>query len=177
MPRITISYRREDSGVITGRIFDRLVVNYGRDSVFRDIDSIPPGVDLRKHINEVLTQSDIMLALVGPRWMGARGRQSRLSDEADPVRVEIEAALRKGMPLIPVLVLRANMPLVAQLPDSMRDFAYRNAVQIDADQDFDVHMTRLIRAIGGLLGLSEGSVQGAAGEAEARRAKTKLVRA
>ena len=58
MPRITISYRREDSGVITGRIFDRLVVNYGRASVFRDIDSIPPGVDFREHINEVLTQSD-----------------------------------------------------------------------------------------------------------------------
>src|SRR6202008_2663190 len=54
MPHITISYRRDDSGVITGRIFDRLVTHYGRDAVFRDIDSIPPGADFREHINHVL---------------------------------------------------------------------------------------------------------------------------
>lgn len=147
MPRITISYRREDSGVIAGRIFDRLVAQYGRESIFRDIDNIPLGVDFRVHINEVLSQSDIVLALVGPRWIGTRGGQGRLGDESDPVRVEIEAALRTGLPLIPVLVLGANMPRVAQLPNSLHDFAYRNALRIDASQDFDVHMSRLTRAI------------------------------
>jgi hypothetical protein len=30
MPRILISYRREDSDAITGRIFDRLIAHYGR---------------------------------------------------------------------------------------------------------------------------------------------------
>jgi hypothetical protein len=75
MPRITISYRRDDSGVITGRIFDRLAAHYGRDSVFRDIDSIPPGADFRQHINRVLDESDMLLAIVGPRWLGlAAGR-------------------------------------------------------------------------------------------------------
>ena len=53
MPRITISYRRDDSGVVTGRIFDRLIGHYGRDAVFRDIDNIPLGVDFRKHIEHV----------------------------------------------------------------------------------------------------------------------------
>lgn len=38
MPRIAISYRREDPGVITGRIFDRLVARYGCEAIFRDID-------------------------------------------------------------------------------------------------------------------------------------------
>src|SRR5271155_5217604 len=151
MTRITISYRRSDSGVIAGRIFDRLVAHYGRNSIFRDIDSIPPGVDFRLHIDRVLSQSDIVLALIGPRWIGTRAGQSRLNDEADPVRVEIETALRKGVPLIPVLVLRASMPQVVQLPDSLRDLAYRNAVHVDADQDFDAHMSRLIRAMDGLL--------------------------
>jgi len=151
MARITISYRRDDSGVITGRIFDRLAAHYGRDSVFRDIDSIPPGADFRDHINHVLDESDILLAIVGPRWLGARGGQNRLDDEADPVRVEIEAGLRKKMPVIPVLVLRAGMPRVAQLPASVKDFAYRHAVQVDADQDFDVHSARLIRAMDRIL--------------------------
>jgi len=151
MARITISYRRDDSGVITGRIFDRLATHYGRDSVFRDIDSIPPGADFRHHINQVLDESDILLAIVGPRWLGARGGQNRMDDEADPVRIEIEIGLRKQMPVIPVLVLRAAMPRVAQLPDTVKDFAYRHAVQVDADQDFDVHSARLIRAMDRIL--------------------------
>jgi TIR domain-containing protein len=152
MPRITISYRRDDSGVITGRIFDRLAAHYGRGAVFRDIDSIPPGVDFRDHINVVLDESDVLLAIVGPRWLGPRGGvRSRIEDDADPVRVEIEASLRKQMPVIPVLVLKASMPRAAQLPDSVKDFAYRHGVQIDAGQDFDVHAARLIRAIDRIL--------------------------
>jgi TIR domain len=151
MTRIAISYRRGDSGVIAGRIFDRLVAHYGRDAIFRDIDSIPPGVDFRVHINKVLSQADIILALVGPRWIGPRGGHSRLNDEADPVRVELETALQRGVPLIPVLVMGASMPRAAQLPESLRDFAFRNAVQVDAGQDFDDHISRLIRAIDGLV--------------------------
>src|SRR5262249_33676812 len=139
MPRITISYRRDDSGVITGRIFDRLAAHYGRDAGFPDIDSIPPGPGFREHINTVLDESDMLLTMVGPRWLGPRGGLARLDDEGDPVRVEIETGLRKKMPVIPVLVLRAQMPRVAQLPDSVKDFAYRHAVQVDAGQDFDVH--------------------------------------
>ena len=50
MAKITISYRRDDSMDITGRIFDRLTSRYGREAVFRDIDSIPPGRDFREHI-------------------------------------------------------------------------------------------------------------------------------
>src|SRR4051812_24102298 len=99
MPRLTISYRREDSGVITGRIFDRLAGQYGRDSVFRDIDSIPPGVDFREHIARVLEESDVLLAIVGPKWTGSRGGHNRVGEDDDPVRVEIEAALIKGVPI------------------------------------------------------------------------------
>ncbi|HXC28719.1 MAG TPA: peptidoglycan-binding protein [Stellaceae bacterium] len=151
MPRITISYRRDDSGVITGRIFDRLAAHYGREAVFRDIDNIPPGVDFRQHIAKVLDESDILLAIVGPRWLGSRGGQNRLDDEADPVRLEIETGLRREMPVIPVLVLRAGMPRVGQLPDTVKDFAYRHAVQVDAGQDFDIHSARLIRAMDRIL--------------------------
>lgn len=152
MARITISYRRDDSGVITGRIFDRLVAHYGREAVFRDIDNIPAGVDFRLHIDRVFNASDIVLAVVGPHWIGPSEGQNRLANEADPVRIEIAGALRKGTTLIPVLVLGARMPTVVELPDDLKDFAYRNAVQVDAGQDFDVHMARLIRAIDGFVG-------------------------
>jgi hypothetical protein len=151
MPRITISYRRNDSGVITGRIFDRLALRYGRDAVFRDIDNIPPGVDFREHINHVLNETEVLLAIIGPAWLGSRAGQNRLNDEADAIRAEIEISLRKQLPLIPVLVLGAGMPSVSELPASIQDFAYRNAVRVDSDQDFDVHMARLTRALDTLL--------------------------
>ena len=77
------------------------------------------------------------------------GARNRLDNAADPVRVEIETALRKGVPLIPVLVFGAAMPGVGELPESLADLAYRNAMQIDAGRDFDTHMARLIRAVDG----------------------------
>ena len=135
MPRITISYRRDDSLDITSRIFDRLAGHFGREAVFRDIYSIPLGTDFRRHIDRVLDQSDIILAIVGPRWIGPDNEYPRLSSPADPVRLEIETALRMDKPLIPVLVSRAVMPHPDVLPDSLHDFVYRNAVQIDSGQD------------------------------------------
>jgi hypothetical protein len=157
MPRITISYRRDDSGVITGRIYDRLVLRYGREAVFRDIDDVRFGVDFRTHIELELASTDVVIAIVGPNWAGPSASHSRLSNEADPVRVEIETALRRKVPLIPVLVLSAAMPTVTQLPESLKDFAYRNAVELDAGQNFDVGMERLTRAIDGILGLARAS--------------------
>jgi hypothetical protein len=152
VPRITISYRRDDSGVITGRIFDRLSAHYGRDSVFRDIDNIPPGVDFRKHIDGVLDESDVVLAIIGPQWIGPRRRQNRIADIADPVRVEIETALRKEKPLVPVLVLRAAMPRLEQLPESLQDITFLNAAEIDDGRDFDTHIGRLITWMDQFLG-------------------------
>ena len=155
MTRIIISYRRDDSLDITGRIFDRLTGHFGREAIFRDIDNIPPGDDFRRHIDGVLDESDIVLAIVGPRWIGPGDQQLRLASPADPVRLEIETALRKKKPLIPVLVSHAVMPDPDALPDSLHDFAYRNAVQIDSGQDFDVHVGRLIRGMERILRLGE----------------------
>jgi hypothetical protein len=152
MPRIAISYRREDSGVITGRIFDRLVARYGRDSVFRDIDNIPIGANFSQHIRETIANSDVVLAVIGPRW-GGRDAADRLANEADLVRIEIESAIAHNVTLIPVLVLGGQMPAPALLPDSLRQLYYRNALRIDADQDFDIHIDRLNRVIDGVLHL------------------------
>lgn len=155
MPRIAISYRRDDSLDITGRIFDRLAKHFGRKAVFRDIDNIPPGADFRRHIDRMLDESDIVLEIVGPRWIGPGDEQGRLASAADPVRVEIETALRKHKPLIPVLVSRAVMPNPDALPSSLHDFAYRNAVQIDSGQDFDPDVSRLIRGMERILRTGE----------------------
>jgi uncharacterized protein (TIGR02594 family) len=146
MPKLSISYRRADSEAITGRIFDRLAAHYGKDAVFRDIDNIPAGEDFRDRIKEALQNSDILLAIVGPKWTGPiRGGTSRINEETDQVRIEIETALQSAIPVIPVLVGGGKAPKPQQLPASLKDFAFLNAPRVDSGQDFDVHVDRLIR--------------------------------
>jgi uncharacterized protein (DUF2252 family) len=145
MPNILISYRRADSDAVTGRIFDRLIAHYGRDSVFRDVDNIPLGVDFRSYIAEILDKSNIVLVVVGTRWSGGKPGKRRIDDPTDTVRIEVEAALRRDIPVIPVLVGRLSMPRADQLPDSLKALTYRNGLRIDTGRDFDYHVGRLIR--------------------------------
>jgi hypothetical protein len=152
MANIVISYRREDTRWIVGRIFDRLKQRYGRDNVFMDIDAVPLGLDYRDHIRNTLDQSDIVLAVIGPQWLGVQSAgQPRITDETDWVRIEIEAALGKKIPLIPILVDRTPLPKLDELPEKVRDLAFRQAISIDTGRDFDTHIERLIREMDQLL--------------------------
>jgi formylglycine-generating enzyme required for sulfatase activity len=175
--RIAISYRRDDSAGISGRIFDRLVARYGADSVFRDIDNIPLGVDFREHINSVLAQTDITLVVVGKRWFGPLPRRRRrIDDPADPVRVEVETALRNGMPVVPVLVEGGAMPNVDRLPDSLSEFVYRNGLEVDSGRDFDQHIERLIRNMEPILARRTKELEEAAHQAEEEKQRPEAAR-
>ncbi len=80
MPRIFLSYRRQDSIGVAGRIYDRLRAHFGNDAVFMDIDSIPFGEDFREHINAAVGQCDVVLAVIGTKWAGETGAQRRIDD-------------------------------------------------------------------------------------------------
>jgi hypothetical protein len=148
MPKLAISYRRSDSSAITGRIFDRLAAHYGKESVFMDIDNIPFGTNFRTHIQAVLRETEILIVVIGPRWLGTDAAgTARMSQESDPVRAEVEAALARNMPVIPVLVDGAKMPSSAELPASFNEFASLNAAEVATGRDFHPHLDRLIRAI------------------------------
>jgi hypothetical protein len=153
MPTIAISYRREDTRWIVGRIFDHLVGYYGHDNIFMDIDGVPLGLDFRDQIRNTLQRSDILLAVIGPQWLAAQKDtgQPRIADETDWVHIEIQAALGKNIPVIPVLIDRTPLPKPNELPEDLRAFAYRQAANIDTGVDFQSHMDRLIRAIDQLL--------------------------
>src|SRR5688572_15226138 len=137
MRRIFISYRREDEVHLTGRIYDRLVVHFGADNVFKDVDSIPVGVDFRQALRDWIDRSDIVL--IGAYWLKTRDEKTggrRLDVEGDFVRFEIEAALGRGTPVIPVLVGETRMPEAKDLPPSIRKLAFTNAARIRPDPDF-----------------------------------------
>ena len=152
VPTIVISYRRDDSKAIAGRIFDRLEGHYGSGRVFMDIDSIPFGLDFREHIRDTLQRCDILVAVIGRNWLDVdEDGRSRIADETDWVRIEIGAALAKNIPVIPVLVDGIRMPKSSDLPDSMRSFVFRQAAEVDSGRDFRMHMERLIRSMDELL--------------------------
>ncbi|GEM_PF-2060783 len=147
MPRIFISYRRVDSHIITGRVHDWLVFAFGEKNVFKDVDDIPPGMDFRMVLRNALDKCDAVLAIIGAEWLNNRDSQGRrrIDMPDDFVRMEIEAALsRDDVLVIPVLVNGAIMPTVDELPLKLRPLAYRNAVVIRHDPDFQRDMARLI---------------------------------
>ena len=95
-------------------------------------------------LEDALQKSDILLAVVGAGWHGPRKGHDRIEEETDQVRIEIETALKSGIPVIPVLVGKTEMPKPADLPESLKALCYRNAIHIDLGQDFDHHVDRLI---------------------------------
>jgi TRAP-type C4-dicarboxylate transport system substrate-binding protein len=163
MPKILISYRRSDSQATAGRIFDRLVERFGETAVFMDIDAIPFGSDFRTHIEDAVRRSDVLIAVVGPQWLGRRDDGgTRIDEPTDPVRVELEGAIAHGIPIIPVLIDGARMPNEAELPAGLKQFSFFNAAPVDSGRDFRSHLDRLIRALDGILvakGVGAGTVQ------------------
>src|SRR4051794_16352480 len=132
MRAIFISYRREDTEGQAGRLFDDLVKLFGEESVFMDVAGIEPGRDFRKAIDEHVASCGVLLAVIGKNWIDARdeaGRR-RLDDPLDFVRLETGAALKRDIPVVPVLVRGASMPRADQLPADLADLVFRNAIEL-----------------------------------------------
>jgi TIR domain-containing protein len=143
-----ISYRREESAGYTGRIADRFTEHFGKDRVFRDIDSIEPGLDFAEAIERAIGSSGVMLAVIGKNWLtatDAAGRK-RLQDPHDYVRMEISAALQRNMRVIPVLVQGASMPGTDELPEDLAPLTRRNAFELH-DSSWGDDVGRLISAL------------------------------
>ncbi len=140
---IFISYRRDDSEGEAGRLYDDLVRASGKDAVFMDVAGIAPGLDFRKAIDDNVAGCGVFLAVIGTQWTtiaDADGKR-RLDDANDFVRLEVASALARNIAVIPVLVHEARMPRPDQLPDNIKDLAYRNSVEIShARWDSDVKL-------------------------------------
>jgi hypothetical protein len=145
---IAISYRRQDSSPVAGRLYDRLQAEFGKGSVFMDFDSIPYGVDFREHIKQTLQRAKVVVAIIGPEWSGGKDLSNRrIDDPTDFVRLEVASALENGIPIIPVLVNNTPMPEAKNLPPELEGLAFRNGLALDTGIDFHHHADRLIAGI------------------------------
>jgi hypothetical protein len=148
MSSIFISYRRDDASGQAGRLFDRLRERFGEDHVFMDVSDLRPGQDFVTEIERALEGSDVMLAVIGPQWLDAKGNsgQRRLDDPSDLVRREIATALARSATVMPVLVRGASMPDAAALPEPLRPLARRQAIEL-SDRRWDGDVKDLIAAL------------------------------
>lgn len=128
--RIFVSYRRDDAAHVTGRIHDFLAMRFGAANVFMDVDSVAPGEDFVRKIGDTIAMCDLFLLVIGPGWLNARtadGRR-RIDLPRDFVRIELSAALARGVKIIPVLVDGAQMPRQEDLPEDVAQMVRHNAV-------------------------------------------------
>lgn len=133
--RIFVSYRRDETRHLAGRLGDLLVGRFGADKVFADVNSIPAGVDFAEEIERELTTCAVLLVIIGPGWLSAADTQGRrrLDDPDDFVVLEIQTALDRNVRVIPVLVDGALMPRRDELPAALINFARRHVVPLDHD--------------------------------------------
>lgn len=147
MNGIFISYRRDDAPGYAGRLYDRLVVHFGAERVFMDVQGIEPGVDFVDAIERALASCEILIVLIGKNWLGtdSAGRR-RLDDPADFVRLETAKALARGIRVVPVLVEGAAMPSADHLPADLLPLVRRQSVELSHRQ-WDATSAELIRTL------------------------------
>ena len=146
--KIFINYRRNDSIGTSGRLYDRLAKDFGRKRIFMDVDHIPAGADFVEFLQSQVAECATLLAIIGPGWLASAfpDGKRRLDSPDDFVRIEIAAALKRDILVIPVLLDGARMPTADDLPDDLKSLARRNAVELRNVQ-FGSDCDRLIAKI------------------------------
>ncbi len=146
--RVFISYRRGDTAFPASWLFDRLAERFGRDQVFKDVDSIELGDDFVEVITAAVGSCDVLLVVIGDRWLTSTDKDGRrrLDDPSDFVRLEVEAALIRNVRIIPILVDGAQMPSADDLPSSIGLLARRQALELSPSR-FEFDTSRLMRVL------------------------------
>ncbi len=149
MTRVFISYRRHDSKYQAREMHRAFAEAVGRENVFMDIDSIPPGANFKKILKGWVDECEVLLALIGPGWIDAADAATgarRLDNPSDFVRIEIGEALARDIPVVPVLLDGAPLPRIDQLPPDLAELCDRQAELVEYGT-FDPDVARLIRKL------------------------------
>ena len=150
MPRVFISYRRDDTADAAGRLYQNLVGAIGDENVFKDVDSIPGGAPFSDVIAEYINRADFVFVLIGSDWVDVvdEAGERRLMRDDDLVRKEVVYALNSSAIVIPLLVSGASMPSSEDLPEDLQRLVSVNAMKLRRDPDFEIDFARLLAAIG-----------------------------
>jgi hypothetical protein len=126
---VFISYRQSDSAGYAGRIHDHLQQALGRNCVFMDVN-IPPGVDFVARLEKEVAKCDVLLALIGPNWLIDRAGKRLIDNEKDFPRMEIALALKRNIPVVPVVFDNQKVPTADELPKDLKQLAVLNGFDV-----------------------------------------------
>lgn len=152
MAKLFVSYRRGLDWASAPEIMRALRAALPGADIFRDLESISPGVDFEQAINRQIPQLDLMLVIISPYWTQVlKTRADQAADpaskvEKDTVAMEIAAAIAHGKRLLPVLVAGAEMPTALELPAALAPLSKANAVTLDL-LDAEASAARLSEAV------------------------------
>lgn len=155
-------------------MYDRLVAEFGRGNVFKDVDDIPLGLDFAEHLDKAVSQCQVVIVVIGKTWTTVvdENGNRRLDSQDDFVRIEVESALKRGIPVIPVLLEGVSMPNRAQLPKSLHPLVRRNSTQVGYDPRFHTDMDRLIKGLKALMRVAESAPDPASEERPVSKRET-----
>jgi TIR domain len=161
--KVFLSYRRQDSEPIAGRMADFLAGIEDVESVFYDYDAIGPGENFVAVIDQRLAQATHVFVLIGPKWAGRdeASARARIFDDADMVQREVRQALSSAATVVPILLDDMRMPGPAELPASLRPLAQANGYQV-RNARFRQDMAALLRRLLGRKPEFRAGVEGAA---------------
>jgi hypothetical protein len=149
MAGIFLCYRRDDTRWCAGRLHDRLCDLFGRDTVFWDVESMDWGDKFEEETRRRLGESDVVLVLIGERWLEANtstGRP-RLEDPQDWVAKELSLALDAAKEVLPVLVDDAKLPAEDSLPSRLRPLIGRESKGRLRFSDFQSDVDKLVGSL------------------------------
>lgn len=161
MPDVFINFRTGDEESAAALIETELSRMFGTERIFRDSKSIRAGTDFAHEIVRAVRKSTVLLAVIGDRWLLARGKDGRnaLDDENDWIRRELVEANDHGVRVVPVLIGANPTPLSAEyLPPELSWLADRQhrLVNIRNDRaDIRELAVELTRIVPGLTFLNE----------------------
>ena len=160
--RMFLSYRRSDAAVAADNIYRFLSRRFGEDQIFKDVNSIPLGVDFRDQLSMEIQTCGVFVAIIGENWLNAQGADGkrRLDDPADFVRIETELALERGIPIVPVLIGRVRMPEESELPASMSRMTFQQSFELRPGPEFDRDLKKLAKGIGQIRSSSKAAATG-----------------
>ncbi len=143
--RIFISHRVDDAGGTAGRIYDALVQEFGKERVFFDGESLHRGDNWREKIEQTLDETDAMIVVIGRGWLEEFDAR-RSQGTRDVHKQELEAALKRQLPMFLTLVDGAGMPSRDLLPRGLKKLNEIEAQPLP-QKGFQHYVERLVQDI------------------------------
>jgi hypothetical protein len=161
--RIFLSYRREDTPAHAVRLRDGLIGPFGGGGVAMGMDDLPL-------IRDAVMRCDVLLVLIGQRWLTVRDASGRrcIDDLDDPLRLQVEIALRNRVTVVPVLTQDARMPSREELPESLAGLASRSPFRL-SERHWHADVETLVDGLEQVCGRSAAPVAAAAAASAASR--------